>query len=262
MSFVTYPHGSVSGAPAYLAVPRDGGRWPAVVVVQDVLGMTADLRRTADRLAENGYMALAPALYAGGLRIRCLISTLRAASAGIGTGYAPLVAARDFLLADERCTGKIGLLGFCMGGQLALQLSVGGLFDACASNYGVLPKDLGALRKACPVVASYGARDLIARRGSAARLDAALAKGNVPRDVHEYPDVGHGFINDWQFTGPIRFIERAVGASYSPGEAEDAWRRMLEFFGSHLSVDGSPASRPAIDGGWKATTPPDPLGLP
>ncbi|TLH48585.1 dienelactone hydrolase family protein [Mycolicibacterium aubagnense] len=261
MSFVTYHHGNDSVAPAYLAVPRGEGRWPAVVVVQDVLGMTADLRRTADRLAENGYIALAPALYAGGLKIRCLIATLRAASAGIGTGYAPLVAARDFLQADERCTGKIGLLGFCMGGQLALQLSVGGLFDACAANYGVLPKDLHALRDACPVVASYGAKDLIARRGSAARLDAALAKGDVPRDIREYPDVGHGFINDWRFPGPVRFIERAVGASYSAAEAEDAWRRMLEFFNCYLPLDGPLAPGPAADAAGKTATPPDPVGL-
>ncbi|WP_162625711.1 dienelactone hydrolase family protein, partial [Mycolicibacterium llatzerense] len=172
-----------------------------------------------------------------------------------------LVAARDFLLADERCTGNVGLLGFCMGGQLALQLSVGGLFDACASNYGVLPRNLDALREACPIVASYGARDLIARRGSAARLDAALAEGDVPRDVREYPHVGHGFINDWQLRGPLRFIERAVGASYSPDEAEDAWRRMLEFFNSHLAGAGSPGPSPAGDGGQKTITPPDPVGL-
>lgn len=242
MTLVTYFDGSDNEAPAYMAVPKGEGTWPAVVVVQDVLGMTADLRRTADRLAENGYLALAPSLYGRGPKISCMIATLRAATAGIGTGYVPLVAARDFLLADERCTGKIGLLGFCMGGQLALQLSVGGLFDVCASNYGVLPKNLHALREACPVVASYGARDLIARRGSAARLDAALAEGDVPRDVHEYPGVGHGFINNWQFRGPVRFIERAVGASYSAAEAEDAWRRMLDFFGTYLAKNESTGS--------------------
>ncbi|BBX87998.1 dienelactone hydrolase family protein [Mycolicibacterium aubagnense] len=148
-----------------------------------------------------------------------------------------------------------------MGGQLALQLSVGGLFDACAANYGVLPKDLHALRDACPVVASYGAKDLIARRGSAARLDAALAKGDVPRDIREYPDVGHGFINDWRFPGPVRFIERAVGASYSAAEAEDAWRRMLEFFNCYLPLDGPLAPGPAADAAGKTATPPDPVGL-
>jgi len=142
VTLVTYFDGSDNEAPAYMAVPKGEGTWPAVVVVQDVLGMTADLRRTADRLAENGYLALAPSLYGRGPKISCMIATLRAATAGIGTGYVPLVAARDFLLADERCTGKVGLLGFCMGGQLALQLSVGGLFDVCASNYGVLPKNV------------------------------------------------------------------------------------------------------------------------
>lgn len=196
--------------------------------------MTADLRRTADRLAENGYLALAPALYGRGPKIRCLFDTLRAASAKLGDGYRPLIAARDYLLADHRCTGKVALLGFCMGAQLALQLSVGGLFDACAPNYGVIPKELGVLREACPVVASFGAKDRIARRGSAARLEAALAQGDVPRDVKEYPDVGHGFINDWRFSGPMCVVERALGMSYSAEEADDAWRRILSFFGAHL----------------------------
>ena len=234
MTAISFSDGTDDTATAYLAVPAGAGPWPGVVVVQDVLGMTADLRRTADRLADNGYMAFVPALYGRSLKIKCIVRTLRAASAAIGEGYAPLLAARDYLLADNRCTGKVGLLGFCMGAQLALQLSVGDLFDACAPNDGVLPKDLDALKKACPVVASYGANDHIARRGSAARLDAALELGDVPRDIKEYPGVGHGFINDWRFSGPLRVIERAAGMSHAPDEAEDAWQRITDFFAAHL----------------------------
>jgi carboxymethylenebutenolidase len=204
--------------------------------------MTADLRRTSDRLADNGYLALAPALYARGLKIRCMISTIRAAATGRGSAHDALLAARNHLLGDERCTGKIGLVGFCMGAQFVLQLSPGGLFDASAPNYGVLPKNLNALSQSCPVVASFGAKDHIVRRGSAARLESALNRGDVPCDVKEYPGVGHSFMNDWRPTGPVRVIERAVGLLYFEKESEDAWQRMINFFDQHLSSGASPTT--------------------
>jgi carboxymethylenebutenolidase len=235
MPEITYFDGVDAHVPAYLAVPDGTGPWPAVVVVQDVLGMTADLRRTSDRLADNGFLALTPALYGRGPKIRCMVSTIRAAATGHGSAHDALVAARDHLLADQRCTGKVGLIGFCMGAQFCLQLAPGGLFDATSPNYGVLPKDLEPLSRSCPVVASFGAQDHIVARGSAARLESVLARGDVPRDIKEYPDVGHSFMNDWRLPGPMRIVERAVGLSYCADEAEDAWQRMTEFLERHLA---------------------------
>src|SRR5436309_10186648 len=128
MADITYP-GAQGRLPGYLAVPEGTGPWPGVVVVQDVLGMTANLRQVSDLLARAGYLALAPALYGGrGPKIRCLISTMRAHFAGDGTAHGDLVAARDHLIGDERCTGKVGLVGFCMGAGFVLQLAPRGLF--------------------------------------------------------------------------------------------------------------------------------------
>ena len=222
--------------PGYLAIPDGEGPWPGVVVVQDVTGLTGDLRRITDRFAAAGYLALAPALYQRGCRVRCVVSTIRAALTESGTAYDDLVAARDHLIADGRCTGKVGLAGFCMGANFCLTLAPRGMFDATAPSYGlVLSKDIAVLHRSCPVVASYGAKDPIARRGSAARLEAVLADGNVPRDVKEYPSVGHSFMNNWGAPGPVRVVERIVGLAYSEPEAEDAWRRILAFFGDHLT---------------------------
>lgn len=221
--------------PGYLAVPDGAGPWPAVVVVQDVIGMTADLRRITDRFAASGYLSLAPALYSRGPKIRCMLSTMRAAINGRGSAHGFLVAARDHLVADERCTGKVGLVGFCMGASFCLHLAPHGLFEAAAPNYGLLPRDLETLSQSCPVVASFGAKDRVVARGTAAELETALARGAVPRDIKEYPDVGHSFMNDWRLPGPIRIIERAIGMSYSETEAEDAWERMLSFFDKHLA---------------------------
>jgi carboxymethylenebutenolidase len=234
MADITYP-GADGQLPGYLAVPHGQGPWPGVVVVQDVLGMTANLRQISDRFADTGYLALAPALYGGpGPKIRCMISTIRAHFAGYGAAYDVLVAARDHLIADERCTGKVALAGFCMGAGFVLQLAPRGLFDATAPNYGLLPKDIQALGESCPVVASFGANDPIARRGTAAKLEAVLAEGDVPRDVKEYPNVGHSFMNDHGLPTPIRIIAGLAGMAYSEPEAEDAWQRIVTFFNEHL----------------------------
>lgn len=233
MPKVTYPApaGPMSG---YLAAPAGDGPWPAVIVVQDVRGMTADLRRISDRLAAAGYLTLAPALYGRGLKISCMIATIRAHFAGEGDAFADIVAAREHLVSDPNCTGKVGLVGFCMGAGFVLQLAPSGKFDATAPNYGVSPKNMEILAESCPVVASYGAKDRIARRGSAAQLEAALAAGGVARDIKEYENVGHSFMNDFGIPAPFDVIERLAGMAYSEPEAEDAWRRIMTFFGEHL----------------------------
>jgi carboxymethylenebutenolidase len=237
MPDITYP-AAAGPLPGYLAVPGREGPWPGVVVVQDVLGMRADLRRNTDRFAASGYLALAPALYQRGSKVRCvvnIVSTIRAGLTESGTAIDDLVAARDYLIADGRCTGKVGLAGFCMGGGFCLVLAPSGIFDATAPNYGQLPKNIAALNRSCPVVASFGAKDRIVPRGSAAKLEAVLAEGNVPRDVKEYPDVGHSFMNYPGTPGVVRTIGRIAGLAYSEPEAEDAWRRILAFFNDHLT---------------------------
>jgi carboxymethylenebutenolidase len=231
---ITYPS-TTSPLPGYLAFPDGEGPWPGVVIVQDVLGLTADLKRITDRFAASGYLALAPALYGRDPKIKCMISTIRAHFAGSGAAYDDLVAARDYLIADTRCTGKVGLVGFCMGAGFCLQLAPRGLFDATAPNYGLLPKNIDALRRSCPLVASFGAKDRIVARGTAAKLEAVLARGDVARDVKEYPGVAHSFMNNWGVPGPIRVVERVAGMAYSEPEAEDAWQRMLSFFEDHLT---------------------------
>ena len=233
MPDITYatPAGSL---PAYRAVPDGTGPWPGVVVVHDALGMTGDLRRITDRFAANGYLALAPALYQRGNKIRCIISTFKSLSDGTGPAVDDLIAARDRLAADDRCTGKVGIVGFCMGGGFCLLLAPRGVFDAAAPNYGPWPKDVDTLRRSCPVVASYGAKDRMLP-GAATKLEQLLASGDVPRDIKEYPEVGHSFMNDFPTPGPLRIVERVAGLAYSQPEAEDAWRRILAFFGEHLA---------------------------
>ncbi len=217
--------------PAYLSVPSGGGPWPGVVVVHDALGLSADARRITDRFASNGYLALAPALYRRGVRPLCVVRTMRSLQEGHGPAVDDLIAARDRLAADDRCTGKVGIVGFCMGGGFCLLLAPRGVFDAAAPNYGVWPKDVDALRRSCPMVASYGATDRMLP-GAAAKLETLLTDAGVPHDVKEYPNVGHSFMNE--FPAPIQLVERIAGLAYSEPEAEDAWRRILAFFQTYL----------------------------
>ena len=85
------------------------------------------------------------------------------------------------------------------------------------------------------MVASYGAKDRTLP-GAAAKLEAVLADTDVPRDIKEYPEVGHSFMNNWGTPRPLRFVERITGFAYSEPESEDAWRRILAFFDDHLSA--------------------------
>jgi carboxymethylenebutenolidase len=217
---------------AHLAVPPVGeGPWPGVVVVHEAFGLTDDVRQHTDRLAAAGYLALAPDLFtAGGLR--CLKRTFGDLLRQEGAAFGDLEAARRWLADRPDCTGRVGIVGFCMGGGFALLAATRG-FDASAPNYGMLPKDAEeVLAGACPVVASFGRRDR-ALRGAAGRLQGILTRHEVPHDVHEYPDAGHSFMNRHN-AGPFAVLERVAGFGYHHPSAEDAWARILRFLDTHL----------------------------
>jgi carboxymethylenebutenolidase len=218
---------------AHLAVPPVGdGPWPGVVVLHESFGLNDDIRQQADRLAAAGYLALAPDLYSAGGAWRCIRATFAALTRGHGKAFDDIDAARTWLAAREDCTGRIGVIGFCMGGGFALLTAARG-FAASAPNYAHLPKDLdGALRGACPVVASYGAKDKTLR-GTAATLGAALERAGVEHDLHEYEDAGHSFLNRHDL-GPGGALLRVAGIGYHGPSAEHAWGRILRFFERHL----------------------------
>jgi carboxymethylenebutenolidase len=218
----------------YLATPPGSGPWPGVVMVHEAFGLDDVMRRLADRIAAAGFLTLAVDLYSAGGARKCLVTTMRAMMKGEGRAFIDIEAARLWLAASPLCTGKIGSIGFCLGGGFVL-LTVDTGFDAAAANYGQLPKHLESVfANACPVVGSYGARDVTLKH-AAQKLEAALTMSGVVHDVKEYPHAGHAFLNDAPAgPRPLRPLLRVAGMKPEPESAKDAWRRIDAFFNEHL----------------------------
>jgi len=225
------PHGEV---PGYLAVPAEGaGPWPGVVVIHEAFGLNADIRGKADQMAAHGYVALAPDLYEHKAWIRCIRSAFTQLRAQSGPAFETLDAARSFLAGRADCTGHTGVIGFCMGGGFALLCATRDGFSAAAINYGEVPKNAeAALTGACPVVGSFGARDLMGT-SHPERLQRALTVLEIPHDVEVYPGSGHRFMSP--STGVGGAVAKLTRMSYQPADAASAWQRIYAFFGKHLA---------------------------
>jgi carboxymethylenebutenolidase len=226
--------------PAYVAVPPGEGPWPGVVVLSDVMGMTSDLRNQADWLASAGYLAVAPDLFFRGNKVMCLRTIFRDALAGQGQTFDDIEAARAWLAGRGDCTGRVGVIGFCMGGGFALQVVVDHGFSVASTNYGGIPKGFDTfLAGACPIIGSYGAKDR-SLRGTAAKLELALTRAGVHHDVKEYPEAGHSFLNDHdpaEFNPVVVWLARLSNSEFHEPSAADARRRILAFFEQYLAGD-------------------------
>jgi len=211
-------------ASGYLAIPEKG-TGPGVIVIQEWWGLVDHIKDVCDRFAQEGYVALAPDLYHGK-------STKSPDEAGklmmalrIDEAEKDLRGAIQYLLNHEATTGSnVGVIGFCMGGALSLYAaSKNGQVGACVVFYGIHPNvkpDLPSLQ--APVLGIYAERDQNVPPESVRELERQLKQLGKSVEMHIYPDTDHAFFNDRR------------PDVYNAKAAEDAWRRVIQFFASHL----------------------------
>lgn len=206
----------------YLAEPK-AGKGPGVLVIQEWWGLVGHIKNVCDRFAAEGFSALAPDLYHGKTADEPDAAGKLFMALNIERAEKDLRGAAK-LLARHSSTAKIGAVGFCMGGQLALfagtvNPSVGAVVDF----YGVHPNVKPNYKKlAGPVLGLFAEKDAFVTPQAAKDMDAAIKKAGKQSEIHIYPGVDHAFFND----------ERAD--VYNKTAADDAWRRTLAFFRQHL----------------------------
>lgn len=218
---------------AFCAAP-DTASAPGVLLFQEIFGINDNIRGLAERLAEAGYLVLAPDMFwrieprferkdESGLRE----AMARAQRLDRERAVEDITATFAHLLAMPGCSGRVGGVGFCLGGTLTYLFATSSRVDgrgpdAAVSYYGSGVHEL--LGRAddleCPTLFHYGDRDPYIPRKQVAAVEDALA-GRPGVAVHRY-DAGHAFSN-WD-----------APSMYDRDAAELAWERTLAFFAEHL----------------------------
>jgi len=206
----------------YLAAPTSA-KGPGVLVIQEWWGLVPHIKAVCDRFAAAGFSALAPDMYHG-----------KTASEPDGAGKLFMAlnieqAEKDLrgaarYLAGHSSTAKLGAVGFCMGGQLALfagctNASIGAVVDFYGIHPNVKP-DYAKLSG--PVLGLFAEKDGFVNPDVARGVEAAIKKAGKQVEIHIYPGVDHAFFND----------ERPD--AYNKAAADDAWKRTVDLFKKHL----------------------------
>jgi carboxymethylenebutenolidase len=221
--------------PAVLAEPAEDPRG-GVVVVQEAFGLTGHIQRVAESLAAAGFLAVAPAMFhrSGSpvLEYGDLSQLGPVIGALSGEGIAGDVDAALALLAERGLPAeRSAVIGFCMGGTIAMATAVRRPLGAAVTFYGAGITTgrfgLPALADAAPQLQTpwlglYGDLDAHIPVEEVEQLRAAAATAPVPTEVVRYADADHGFHCD----------ERP---SFHAASSSDAWARTLRFLGDHLS---------------------------
>jgi carboxymethylenebutenolidase len=221
-------NGNTAGG--YLARP-DAGSGPGVIVLQEWWGLNPQIKGVADRLAAEGFVALAPDLYHGELaehdemdKAGQLMSTLPPDRAARDMGGAV-----DYLLGRDDTTGAaVGAIGFCMGGMLSLMLAalqgdkVGAAVPFYGAPLGDSAPDWSGLT--APVEGHFAGNDDFFGPDAVKALEEELR--GMGKDVvfHIYPNTGHAFANETNALG-----------TYNQEARDTAWKRAVEFLKSNLT---------------------------
>jgi carboxymethylenebutenolidase len=223
--------------PAHVAAPESGGPYPAVIVIEEIFGVNPHIREVADRVAREGYVAIAPDVHHRDLHGK----ELGYDQAGMQEGMqlipklteknvrADLAGTLAYLRARKDVKGdKIGCMGFCIGGHLAYLAAATTDVKATASFYG------GGIATFSPgggeptvnrtknikgkILCLFGGKDTMIPKPHVDAIRAELEKHHVPHEIVVYPEAGHAFFRDVD-----------PKAHHAPSAA-DAWTRVKKLF--------------------------------
>jgi carboxymethylenebutenolidase len=221
---VSFEGPSGSNVSGELAEPSGSDRAPAVVLVQEYWGVNAHVKSLAERLAKEGFLVVAPDLYHGKIakdageaaKLMTELDTIEAMKE-IGAAVA-------FLKEHPRGNGKVGIIGFCLGGALSFAAAchVEGL-SAVVPFYGVPPAEkVDYAKVSAPILAHFAKRDEWATVAKGEDIKKQCEAHGTSMQLEVY-DAGHAFMND---TRP---------EAYDDKSAKLAWQRSVDFLKKHLS---------------------------
>jgi carboxymethylenebutenolidase len=241
---LTYPGAGGEQVNGYLARPREGGPHPAMIVIHEAGGLGAHIRDVVNRFAGIGYVSLGVDLYTreGGPPPMDDVQKLMARlfSMSDDTALGDLEGAADLLRAREDVTGKVGCIGFCMGGRYTLLFATasdrldaavdcwGGFIDRATPDERSTPvRPTPPLELAdnlsCPLFAAIGAEDQNPSPQIGELLSERAAASGQEATVKVYEGAGHAFFADYR-------------PSYRPDPAAQLWRDIVPFLAPHLQA--------------------------
>lgn len=213
-------------AGAFVAYPPGGNAAPGMVIVHEWWGLNAQIREMARRLARQGYVAIVPDLYGGKVATDGETAHILARGLDEAEALEQIAAAAGWLAAEPRVARRRrGVMGFCMGGRLALEAALRDpSYSAVVMFYGAPESRLERLLPLkAPLLGHFGADD---QGISVDRVDSfgrMLKSAGKLAEVHIYPEAGHAFMNEAQ-------------AGYRADAARLAWVRTLDFLQQHVKV--------------------------
>jgi carboxymethylenebutenolidase len=220
---VSYP-GSTGVVKGYVARPAGEGKAPGVLVIHENRGLQPHIRDVARRAALAGYVALAPDFMSaiGGTPPSEDEARTRFARVERPVALADALKSSEYLRGRPDTNGKVGIVGFCWGGDMVGQVAAAGAeIQAAVVFYGVAPPiDKVPVIKA-PLLLHYAGIDERVN-ATVPRFEAALKDAGKPYTLHMYEGVNHAFHND------------TAGARYNAEAARLAWSRTIEFFNRTL----------------------------
>jgi len=223
----------------YLTQPATSGRYPAVVVIQEIWGVNSHIQAVTDRLPSQGYVGFAPALFhREGHMTLGLYEEMETALARLGhCSDANIIADVKAAVAYVKTQPfvdpqRVGIVGFCFGGRVSYQAAcnVSDLKAAVVFYGGRILQPLGGAGPApveqtanitAPVLGLFGEQDGNPSPADVAKIEDELNKHRKTYEFHMYPGCGHGFHCDGR-------------ASYRPEGAKDAWAKTMTWFDKYL----------------------------